>query len=84
MSRDQIMSQDSDRSGLVSTVGPFRLYLTFQLRFRPQAMPMINYLTLGGMRYIKRKQRILYFRIIRLLTFNQFIDKIVALPFDRT
>ncbi len=34
------------------------------------------------MRYIKREQRILYSRIIRLVTFNQFIDKIFALPFD--
>ena len=44
---------------------------------------MINYSTVGGMRYIKREQRILYSRIIRLVTFNQFIDKIFALPFDR-
>ncbi len=40
---------------------------------------MINHLTVGGMRYIKREQRTLYSRLIRSDTqFNLFIDEIFA------
>ncbi len=35
------------------------------------------------MRYINREQRILNSKIIRLVKFNQFIDKIFALLFDK-
>ncbi len=73
MSPAQILFQLLDHSGGVSL---------FNLCFNLKQCLMINYSTVGGMRYIKREQRILYSRIIRLVTFNQFIDKIFALPFD--
>ena len=69
----QALSQLLDHSGYVSLI-----YLCFDLK---QCL-MINYSTVGGMRYIKREQRILYSRIIRLVTFNLFIDKIFTLLFD--
>ncbi len=69
----QALSQLLDHSAYVSLI-----YLCFNLK---QCL-MINYSTVGGMRYIKREERILYSRIIRLVTFNLFIDKIFTLPFD--
>ncbi len=70
----QALSQLLDHSGCVSF---------FNLCFNLKQCLMINYSTVGGMRYIKREKRILHSRIIRLVTFNQFIGKIFALPFDR-
>ncbi len=56
----------------------------FNLCFDLKQCLMINYSTISGMGYIKREQRILYSRIIRLVTFNQFIYKIFALLFDNS
>ncbi len=69
----QALSQLLNHSSRVSS---------FKLCFELKQCLMINYSTVGRMTYIKRAQRTLCSRIIRLVIFNQFIDKIFALPFD--